>query len=375
MTSLASSQRPADSLAGPPRRTARGRLVLLALGGASLLAGLDAALLLVGVWAPVDSARLPGLHGMVMVLGFLGTVISLERAQSLGRTWAYLAPALLAAGSLALVVGASPLFGKLLLVQGCLLFVAVDVALWRRAPVAMVAVQVLSAVLALCAAALWLVIGIENLLTFLIGFIVLTIGAERAELAQLTMGPKAPGRLVALATALVAAALASMLWPQIGMRGFGLVLLGFALWLAKDDVARRFIRTDGLRRYNAAALLAGYFWLAVVATTWSVAGFPDTQASYDVIIHGTFLGFAVSMIMAHAPIIFPAVLGRPLPYRPISWLPLVLLHLGMLIRVGADLGAHNLLWQVGSVITVLAMVVFLIVSLLLVVTHVDPKRR
>ncbi|MGL5248413.1 MAG: hypothetical protein ACRC8U_09485, partial [Brooklawnia sp.] len=66
-------------------RTARGRLVLLALGGASLLAGLDAALLLVGVWAPVDSDRLPGLHGIVMVLGFLGTVIALERAQSLGR--------------------------------------------------------------------------------------------------------------------------------------------------------------------------------------------------------------------------------------------------------------------------------------------------
>ncbi|HRN65649.1 MAG TPA: hypothetical protein PLA98_12495, partial [Alicycliphilus sp.] len=36
--------------------------------------------------------------GQIMVLGFLGTLISLERAQAIGRPWAYLAPALLAAG-------------------------------------------------------------------------------------------------------------------------------------------------------------------------------------------------------------------------------------------------------------------------------------
>ncbi|NLH70791.1 MAG: hypothetical protein GX454_11540, partial [Brooklawnia sp.] len=334
----------------------------MALGGACLLAGLDAALLLVGVWAPVDSDRLPGLHGIVMVLGFLGTVIALERAQSLGRVWGYLAPAVLASGSLALILGAPAMLGKLLLVQGCAFFVAVYVALWRRAPVAMVAVQVLSAVLALCAALLWLVIGVENLLTFLAGFIVLTIGAERAELAQLTMGPRAPGRLVTLAAALVAAILASMLWPPVGMRAFGLAVLGFAVWLVRDDVARRFIRTQGLRRYNAAALLAGYVWLALAGLTWLVHGYPGTQPAYDIVIHGTFLGFAVSMIMAHAPIIFPAVLGRPLPYRPISWLPLLMLHLGMAARVVGDISGNNFIWQTGSVITVLAMLVFLIVS-------------
>lgn len=372
---ISSSPRPpANAQARPQQRVARGRLVLLALGGASLLAGLDAALLLVGVWAPVPSDRLPGLHGVVMVLGFLGTVIALERAQSLGRTWGYLAPAVLALGSLALVAGATPMLGKLLLIQGCGLFVAVYVMLLRRAPVAMVAVQVLSAVLALCAALLWLVISIENLLTFLAGFVVLTIGAERAELAQLAMGPRAQPRLLALASALVAAIIASMLWPEPGMRAFGLIVVAFAAWLARDDVARRFIRTDGLRRYNAAALLAGYFWLSVAGLTWLIGGPPDTQPRYDTTVHATFLGFAVSMIMAHAPIIFPAVLGRPLPYRPISWLPLAMLHLGMTVRMAGNLVGAPALWQTGSVITVLALLVFLIVSVLLVVTHVDQHR-
>lgn len=348
-------------------------MVLLGLGGASLLAGLDAALLLVGVWAPVEASHLPGLHGMVMALGFLGTVVALERAQSLGRGWGYLAPALLALGSLALVAGAPPMFGKLLLIQGSLAFVAVYAAIWQRSPVPMVAVQVLSAVLALAAAALWLVIGVDQLIIFLAAFIITTIAAERAELAQLTMGARAAPMLLAMSSALVVAVLAALLWPALGMRLFGLVVLGFVVWLVRDDVARRFIKTDGLRRYNAAALLAGYWWLGLAGATWLVVGVPNTQASYDITIHGTFLGFGVSMIMAHAPIIFPAVLGRPLPYRPVSWLPLIALHLGMAVRVAGDLLGHNLLWQVGSVITVLAVLIFLIVSAGLVVTHVERR--
>lgn len=347
---------------------------MLALGGVSLLSGLNAALLLVGVWAPVDAAHLPGAHGMVMALGFLGTLIALERAQSLGRVWGYLAPALLAAGSISLIAGAPALFGKLLLVQGCLAFVAVYTAIWRRAPLTIVAVQVLSAVLALGAAALWLVIPINHLICWLAAFIVLTIAAERAELAQLTMGAKAPGRLLQLASALTVATLAATLWPPIGMRAFGLVILAFVAWLVRDDVARRFIRTTGLRRYNAAALLAGYCWLGLAGLVWLIGGSPDTTARYDIVIHGTFLGFAVSMIMAHAPIIFPAVLGRPLPYRPISWLPLGILHGGMAIRVLGDLSGNNTIWQLGSVLTVTSLLVFLIVSVSLVVTHVDAPR-
>ena len=54
-----------------------GRVLLLALGGLSLLAGLDAGLVRLGVWAPVTSERVGDLHGPVMVLGFLGTLISL----------------------------------------------------------------------------------------------------------------------------------------------------------------------------------------------------------------------------------------------------------------------------------------------------------
>ena len=351
---------------GTRRRTSP-RVLLLALGGASLLAGLDAALLLVGAWAPVDAPHLGDVHGLVMVLGFMATLIALERAQALGQGWAYLAPTVLGLGGLALVAGAPPLLGHLLLLQGCLLFLAVYVALWRRAPLALVGVQLLAVVFATAASGLALVAGVADLLPLLAGFLVLTIAAERAELAQLTMGRRAVPTVVGLAGLVTLATLAALAWPGAGHRLFGAAVLAVALWLLRDDVARRMVRLDGLRRYTGAALLAGYGWLAVAGATWLVAGRPAGGYAYDIVIHATFLGFGVSMIMAHAPIIFPAVLGRPLPYRPVSWLPLAVLHGGLLARVGGGLAGATAVWQAGSIVTVVALLVFLVVSIALVV--------
>ncbi|MDO5535384.1 MAG: hypothetical protein Q4F65_12130 [Propionibacteriaceae bacterium] len=350
---------PRPTASGP--RAARGRIALLALGGACLLAGLDAALLAVGVWAPVRAGHLPDVHGMVMVLGFMGTLIALERAQALRQPWAYLAPGVLGAGGVALVLG-QHLVGQLLLVQGCVLFLAVYLALWRRAPVPLVTVQVLSVVLAAAAAALWLVVDLAALIGLLAGFLVLTIASERAELAQLRMGRRAVPTLVVLGSWVALAASATIVWPDAGARALGLGVLAVALWLIRDDVPRRMVRTDGLRRYNGAALLGGYGWLTVAGLTWLVGGAPSSDAAYDIVIHTTFLGFGVSMIMAHAPIIFPTVLGRPLPYRPVLWLPLGVLNAALAARVAGDLTGRGPLWEVGSVGTVLALLLFVLTA-------------
>ena len=332
-----------------PQRAVPVRVGLVALGGLALLAGLDAALLLLGVWAPVRSDRLADVHGVVMVLGFLGTLIALERAQALARPWAFLAPGLLGSGALVLAFGGPLVFGRLLLLDGCLALVGVYLFLWRRAPLGIVAVQVLSSVLAACAAALWLWVDLPALLPWLAGFLVLTIASERAELAQLAMGPRATPALLAVATAVTVSATASLLHPDAGARLLGATLLATAAWLVRDDVARRMIRTAGVRRYNAAALLAGYLWLAVAGTTWLVGGVPVTRPAYDMAVHGVFLGFGVSMVMAHAPIIFPAVLGRPLPYRSLFWVPLGTLHASLAVRFAGDLTGQESLWRAGGI--------------------------
>ena len=70
-----------------------GRVVLLVLGMSSLLMGVWGGLLRVPVTLPlpVNHANWISFHGPLMVCGFLGTVITLERAVGLRALWTYLA--------------------------------------------------------------------------------------------------------------------------------------------------------------------------------------------------------------------------------------------------------------------------------------------
>lgn len=352
---------------GVGERTKGLRLALIALAGVSLLTGLNAGLLRLGVWAPVASDRLADLHGPVMVLGFMGTLISLERAQALRNPLAYLAPGLLGLGSLALLAGAPVALGKLLLFDGGLAFVGVAVALWVRAPLGLVAAQALSALFVALGAGAWLFAEISAVVPLLAAFLIITIASERAELAQLTMGRRAVPTLLALGSLVgLAAALATVL-PSIGGRLLGLGCLLISLWLVRDDVGRRMIRTSGLRRFNAAALLAGNLWLAVAGSVWLIVGQPTSTGTYDAVIHGVFLGFGMTMIMAHAPIIFPAVLGRPLPYHRFMWAPLVTLNLGMLLRLTGGLAQITPLYHLGGSLTVAAVLLFAVTVVVSVV--------
>ena len=310
--------------------------LLLIPGGLALLAGLDAALTLAGLPAPVGSSRLATLHGPLMVLGFLGTVIALERAVALRRPWGLLAPGLLGAGALGLVLLPDPLLGRLLLTQGLLVLVLVYAVLWRRNQDPTVAVEALGAVLAACAALLLTRVPVPDVVVLLVGFVVLTIAAERVELARLAMPTGAGGRLTAFAVPLALASLATLLWPVWAGRATAVLLLALTLWLLRHDVARRTINATGLPRFAAAALLAGYGWLLVAGLALLVTGAPQGTA-YDVVVHAVFLGYAMSMVLAHAPVILPAVLRVRLPYSRWMWLPLALLHTTLLARVVAAL--------------------------------------
>ena len=38
------------------------------------------------------------------------------------------------------------------------------------------------------------------------------------------------------------------------------------------------------------------------------------ERMHDALLHAPFLGFVMAMIFGHAPVVFPALTGRPLPY-------------------------------------------------------------
>lgn len=347
---------------GPSLRRGARRAVFLLPSALALFCGLYAALLLLRVLpTPRFVGRLPDVHGMLLVFGFVGTLVALERAIALGRRAGLTAPALLAAGGLLLLTSAAPLaLGKCTLLFGASALLAVYLPLWRRQRDDAVLVQALGAVLAVGALILWLGgVPVPALLPWLVGFVVLTIGGERLELARVVMGPSAGSALVVLSAGLGGSAVASLLWPRIGSGLFGLALLVLVGWLAAHDVARRTIRAGGLPRFMAGCLLAGYFWLAVAGATWLLAGPAPDGPRYDAVVHAVFLGFTLSMIMAHAPVILPAVLRRPLPYHPMLMVPAALLHLSLALRlwIGDSLGI-GWAWQAGGVLNVAAVVLF-----------------
>ena len=342
------------------RREGWRRVPFLLPGGVALFAGLDAALMLLGLPAPVSAARLPDVHGMVLVLGFVGTLIALERAVALGRRTGYAAPGLLGAGALLLVSPAPLTLGRAVLLAGTVAMAAVYVPLWRRQRDDAVLVQSLGAVLAVGAATLWLGgVPVPVLLPWLVGFIVLTIAGERLELARIAMGPQAGRGVVLLSAAVLVTVTASLLWPSVGTPALGLTLTVLVGWLAVHDVARRTVRSTGLARFMAASMLAGYVWLAVAGSVWLLGGPATEGVRYDALVHAVFLGFTISMIMAHAPVILPAVLRSPMRYHPALLVPAVALHASLALRlwVGDALG-HQLAWQVGGALNIASLLGF-----------------
>lgn len=349
------------------------RALLLVPGAFALLAGLDAGLLRLGLPAPVDTARLSDVHGILLVLGFVGTVITVERAVASGRRWCYLAPALSGLGAILLISTAPRPLADTALLAGAALLVAVYVPLWQRSWDAAVLVQAAGAVLATGAALLWAAgLPAPDLLGWLAGFLILTIAGERLELARVALSGTRTEILLGAATGtLVVGAVTQLIWPTVGFALLGAGVLAVACWLFRFDVARRTIHSTGLTRYMAVCLLAGYAWLMVPGLAWLLVGAVSAGGGYDAIVHAVMLGFLLSMIMAHAPVILPAVLRRPLPYTPAMYVPVALLHASLLLRIAiGDVRGVEWAVQAGGVLNIVAVLAFAGVAV-----HAATRRR
>lgn len=307
-----------------------GRAALLALAAVGLVAGVAGGLARAG-WG-IEFPKGVALHGALMMTGFLGTVISLERAIALGSWPAFTAPLAAGVGTVLMLSGVTAA-GSVAWIIAPLGLVAASAAIVRRQ-------RALHTVLLLGAACAWLAGNIlflrgypvDAAVTWWFAFLVLTICAERLEMTRVL--PRRAGakpQFLLAAGLLLAGAVVAAFEAALGARIFGVALVALAAWLATYDIARRSVKAAGFPRFAAVGLLAGYFWLAIGGIAWALL--PDHPGLREVALHALGVGFVFSMIFAHAPVIIPVVLGRAVAFHPFFHVPLAMLHGSLAVRL------------------------------------------
>ena len=334
-------------------------LLLLTAGG-SMLLGLYTGLIRSGLIVPGE-LHLDGImHGPLMINGFLGTLISVERAAALQKSWTFAAPVCMALATLLLLLGL-PETGGYFLIAGSVLLVGILGYLFILQPVAYHVIMLIAG-LALLAGNLLFIASqpIHELVIWWVAFPMLTIFGERLELNRIMRPPK---HAVYLFTALIGLWIVAAIflhWDQsLPWYLQALLLIVMAVWLIRYDVARRTIRSTGWTRYSALCLFSGYGWLILAGIYGLFSGYQIAGPAYDALLHMIFVGFVFSMIFAHAAIIFPALTGRYIPYHLYFYVPFGLLHGFLALRVIGDISWIPLLQTVGSYGNVAAILLFI----------------
>lgn len=361
------------------------RLMLVALAIMALLAAMWGGLLRVGWNFPPIILILPAVHGPLMIVGFLGTLLSLERVVALQLRWAYLAPILSALGTLVLFLNIDSHVGIFVAALGSIALLMIFVVIVNRHLALYTGTMTLGVVVWVLGNLIWLAdVPVYRIVNWWTVFLILTIVGERLELSRIqrlsqctlvlystSVGVFLVGLVIDFAEAQFDTA------TVFGARLIGLGMLVIALWLARFDIARRTVRQQGLTRFVAMCLLAGYFWLGVSGVLRAYFGGATGGFAYDAILHTAFLGFVISMIFGHAPIIFPSVLGRPINYRPSFYVHLILLHASLALRVVGDLVLTMPLRQWGAILNVIAILVFLFTTVTSIIkaTHFNVQGK
>ena len=329
------------------------RFVPLLIGATAMASGLWAGLVRLGLDLPSTPGDLVQSHGPLMICGFLGTLISLERAVALGVGWGYVAPALSSLGTVALLMGAVH--------AGAAAFLAAAAALWL-ASVALAARQValFTVVLAL-APGCWVIgtlawlLGLAPPAGWWLTFLILTVAAERLELSRMAQPPRSSqvlfgGVVLLLLIGCVRGELAAEAAP-FAAGG----LLAASAWLIRYDIARRTVRLSGQPRFSACAILVGHAWLGVAGVLLAFLPLAAGALVYDAVVHAIAIGFVLSMVLGHAPIILPAVTGIRVRYSAWAFVPLIILQAAVVARVAGDLIPAQDVRAASGLLTVVAL--------------------
>ncbi len=300
---------------------------------------------------PVIAAK----HGYLMVSGLLGTLISLERTLILKKIWWLIIP-ILSALSVVLVLAGQSRFGFFLqIVSSFLLCVLYTKQWYQYKEVFLLGLLLGSASWMISGIVLFIGNGFPGASIWYILFLLFTIASERLELSKFIYTPRwAQNLLLVLFALLIFVQCIPFHWGSNHVSG--VLIAGIGFWLIQFDIVKINLKKQGFFFYTGSTLIAGYIWLMLSGVLMAIP--LSTFYHYDAVLHSFFIGFVFSMLFAHSPIIFPALLKiTERPFTKFFYMPIVLTHFLLLVRLYADYSGN---WNLRKWVGLLQVAVFVI---------------
>ena len=135
------------------------------------------------------------------------------------------------------------------------------------------------------------------------------------------------------------------------------------------------VRMKGLPRLAAVCMLSGYAWALVPALMWVIAPPAFDGYGYDAGVHAVTIGFVVSMLLAHAPVIIPAVARREVPYHAAMWVPFAFLQVSLALRLLAGAREAAYPWRLGGTLGVVGVLLFVATTLTVTIRRARAVSR
>ena len=348
-------------------------LYILPFAGLSMVLGILGGLNRIGYNIPGVPGVAIGQHGVFMVGGFLGTLISLERVATIHRTVLLLIP--LAFGlSIPIFLFGYPKVSQILMILGSVGYLLVCLYLYKKHPSEGDLLLSLGAVFQIVGH--WALFQTQSypiaFAAWMLYFL-LTIVGERLDLTKFL--PIKKYAKTELFGWLILMIIGAGFYHAGGGWGVGISFLGIAQWLLRNDIALINIKKTGHYKFLGLSLIMAFVALAISGVLNLIGH--HTPLLYDAILHTFFVGFVLNMILAHAPIIFPALLKiHYKPFHPAFFLWLIFLNVGLYTRIIGDLTENNQLRMAGGLANGLAFLGYLLhVASLIIKNYFNEKNH
>lgn len=359
------------------------RIIVVSFSGLALISAIWGGLYRIGWTIPMIANELPGIHGPLIVCGFLGTMFSFDRAIVLKKFWGDVVPVFILIGSFLLFINPISRMCPLFVFVGSLGFIAICYEVNRVQPNLFNRMILTGSILWVTGITIWLFQWpVYNIYLWWMGFVLFTMVGQRLELARRIRLSQPPFYLLSIALGIVFVGEIVMALGHLhqsdsvleliedyirdprsvwGMRLAGLGFLLTGVWLLIYDAAWGLLKGKGLAKYASICLISGYMWLVISGLLSLIFSGRVSGIYYDALIHSFFIGFVWFNIFGHGPVLVLASMGIRVKSAIVFYAPVVILYASLILRVFGDLIRNRLLIKNGGLLNGIALLFFFII--------------